>query len=400
MKPTLDQRRTVTVAAVLLAFIAGWLGLMSLKLTTNATDVPRYHAYGTAMRAGSVPYRDFRVEYPPAALPTFVLPTLARTSYHGYRIAFELLMALCGCGLLVTTTLILVRLGDRLAPALAFVAAATLALGPIVLGHYDLWPALLVSGALAALLWDRAWAAAVLLGLAVAAKIYAVVLLPLAVVWVWRRAGRRAALQRLGVAVGTTALCFLPFFIASPGGLMWSLTEQARRPLQFESTAAAVLLAAHQLFSLSIGVEFSHSSVNLGGKLPAAAAAATVAFEALVLTLTWVLFARGPLDARRLVRASTAAVLAFVLLGKVFSPQFLIWLIPLAPLLGGSLALFGSAVVGAAAVFTRLYFPGQWRDLIRFEATPTALLVIRNGLLLCLLAALLFEVARSRHERS
>ncbi len=58
---------------------------------------------------------------------------------------------------------------------------------------------------------------------------------------------------------------------------MWSLTEQAGRPLQLESTAAAVLLAAHQLFSLSIGVEFSHSSVNLGGKLPAAAAAATVA---------------------------------------------------------------------------------------------------------------------------
>jgi hypothetical protein len=329
-----------------------------------------------------------------------VLPALASTGYHGYRIAFELLMALCGCGLLVTTALILVRLGDRLGPALGFVAAATLALGPIVLGHYDLWPALLVSAALAALLWERMRTAAVLLGLAVAAKIYAVVLLPLAVVWLWRRVGRRAALRWLLLATSTTAVCFVPFFIASPGGLMWSLTEQANRPLQLESTAAAVLLAAHQLFSLSLGVAFSHSSVNLGGKLPAAAAAATVAFEAMVLILTWFFFARGPRDARQLVRSSTAAALAFVLLGKVFSPQFLIWLIPLAPLLGGTLALVGSVIVGTAAVFTRLYFPGHWSDLIQFESTPTALLVIRNALLLCLLAVLTVEAARSRSENA
>jgi hypothetical protein len=195
-------------------------------------------------------------------------------------------------------------------------------------------------------------------------------------------------------------VCFVPFFIASPGGLTSSLTEQAGRPLQIESTAACVLLAAHQLLSLSLGVEFSHSSVNLGGRLPAAAAAATLVAEAIVLILTCVFFARGPIEARRLVRGCTTAVLAFVLLGKVFSPQFLIWLIPLAPLLGGTFALAGSAIVGAAAVLTRLYFPSHWSDLIRFEATPTALLVVRNALLLCLLALLTVQASRSPSRNS
>ena len=41
-------------------------------------DTPVYESYGDAMERGQVPYRDFAVEYPPGALPVFVVPALAR----------------------------------------------------------------------------------------------------------------------------------------------------------------------------------------------------------------------------------------------------------------------------------------------------------------------------------
>ena len=42
----------------------------------SSWDVPLYQSFGDRMADGEVPYRDFRVEYPPGALPAFLLPSL------------------------------------------------------------------------------------------------------------------------------------------------------------------------------------------------------------------------------------------------------------------------------------------------------------------------------------
>ncbi|MBA3842123.1 MAG: DUF2029 domain-containing protein [Actinobacteria bacterium] len=393
-----DDHTKLAVVAVLIAFVAAWAVLMSVKLTIDATDVPRYYIYGEAMRDGHVPYRDYRVEYPPAALAVFGLPALANSGYRGYRIAFEVLMAACACGVMVASTFVLVRLRERVVAPIAFMAAATLGLGPIALGHFDLWPALLVSAALATLLWDHTRTAAVLVGLAIAAKIYALLLVPIAIIWIWHQLGARRAVAWAGTAAATVLLCFVPFIVASPGGVLWSIKDQINRPLQLESSAAAALLAAHQLVSLPVGVVFSYSSVNLGGTSATAGAVASAAAEIVLLLFVYFVFAKGAPDRQSLVRSSTAAILAFVVLGKVFSPQFLIWLIPLFPLLGGSLALGGSVALGAAILLTRSYFPGRWADLIHLRALPTWLLVTRNLLLLGVLTIVVVGLS-SRRER-
>ena len=59
------------------------------------TDLPVYQNYAHLIRDGHVPYRDFRVEYPPAALPAFVLPTYLPWSYPT---SFAVLMFVCGVG--------------------------------------------------------------------------------------------------------------------------------------------------------------------------------------------------------------------------------------------------------------------------------------------------------------
>jgi hypothetical protein len=383
---------TKGVAVVIVAFALAWAGLMSLKLTTEATDVPLYQKYGVSFVHGHVPYRDFHVEYPPAALAAFTLPALGSRHDRGYRIWFEVLMGVCAVGTLLATAAIVSALRGPPVPAVVFVGAATLALGPVALGHFDHWPAFLLSAALATLVRGRRTWSAALLGVAVAAKVYPVVAAPFFVVWLWRTHGRRAAALWTAVAIAAAAACFLPFFVLAPHGVVSSITAQANRPLQLESSAAAALLAAHQLFSLSIGVAFSHTSVNLGGRGADAAASATTVAEIAVLVALLVAFARRPRDTPDLLRAAAAAVLAFVVLGKVLSPQFLLWLIPLAPILAGAWALAASAAVGAAVLLTRAYFPGRWVDLIHFEALPTWLLVGRDLVLLALLAALAVAV--------
>src|SRR5438034_10028682 len=52
-------------------------------------DVPIYERYGNRIEAGDVPYADFRVEYPPLALPAFVVPALLSDTSSTYRAAFQ-----------------------------------------------------------------------------------------------------------------------------------------------------------------------------------------------------------------------------------------------------------------------------------------------------------------------
>ena len=59
----------------------------------------------------------------------------------------------------------------------------------------------------------------------------------------------------------------------------------------------------------------------------------------------WIAFARGPSDDDRFLRYSAAAVCAFIALGKVLSPQYLIWLIPLVPLVRGRRGLAATGLL-------------------------------------------------------
>src|SRR5206468_340512 len=121
-----------------------------------------------------------------------------------------------------------------------------IAVGPISLNTYDLFPAALTVGALAALLRRRDLLAFGLLGLAVSAKLYPLVLVPPAAAYLWTVAGRRRVLQSLLVLCVVAALVVAPFALLAPGGLWDSFHAQSSRGLQIESLGGAVLLAAHR----------------------------------------------------------------------------------------------------------------------------------------------------------
>ena len=372
------------VAVALGLFLVAWTALhVGFYERDQIVDIPVYEEYGNAVERGAVPYRDFEVEYPPLALPVFVLPALGGTDY---RSAFEWLMALCGGGLIAAVAVAGRRLGLGLG-TLAFVALSPLAIGSVILTRFDLWPAMLAAFALAALFHDRVRLGHGLLGLAVAAKLYPGVLLPFALAYVWRRRGRREALVCAGIFAAVVAVVFVPFLLVAPEGVAASVARQLSRPLQIESLGSALLLVGHDVFGFDVEMRSSHGSQNLAGPAASVLAVVLSVAQVSVLAWLWVRFARARRpSAESLAAASAAALVAFVALGKVLSPQFLIWLVPLVPL---AASLGASALLAAALVLTQLWFPYRYWELAR-ELDPgvARLVLVRDVVLVVLLAVL------------
>ena len=385
-----------TLAAVVL-FLGVWAVLHRGVFTNDPiVDTPVYEHYGSAMDDGKVPYRDFALEYPPGALPVFAVPALGDAGSDTFRVRFEALMAFFGEAMIVCIAIALVALGagrKRLLGALGFVSLAPILLGPVVLSRFDLWPAALVAAAIAALVAGRLRLGHVALGAAVAAKLYPVVLAPLAVAYVWRREGRREALVCASALAAVVAAAFAPFLVLAPGGVWHSLWDQASRPLQIESLGAGVLLVAHHVLGTSLTVETSHGSQNLAGSAPDVLAAAQSLLQIAALVAVWILFARGPAGRDRLVLASGAALVAFIVGGKVLSPQFLIWLIPVIPLARGRRGLAAGALLATALVLTQLWFPYRyWELALNLGALESWLVLMRDLVLVALLVVLLLPL--------
>ena len=337
-------------------------------------DWPVYRDYGRAIvDHGRVPYRDFAVEYPPGALPVFVAPA----PFQDYAGAFAWLMAACGVALVFVVAELRLR-------AAFLVALAPLLAGSLILSRFDLWPALLTTAALAALLGERHRLGWALLGGAVAAKLWPLVLVPLALVWAARRGRAGASLAGLAVVL----VAFVPFAVVAPHGLWDSMRAQASRPLQVESLGASLLATFGHPHVIT-----THGSQNLVGH--GAVAALFALLQVVALVAVWVAFARGPATTERLLRYSAAAVCAFVALGKVLSPQFLIWLIPLVPLVRGRRGAAATATLAAALVLTQVWFPLRyWSYADTFHLAGVVL--VRNLALVVLLGVLVWPTRTAR----
>lgn len=358
--------------------------------TQQLSDVPIYEIYGELTLQHTMPYRDFNVEYPPGALAAFVPPAVVTDSQGPYEVTFAWLMRLCGLGVIVAMGAALYTLGttERAAiTSLGVVAVSPLLLGPLVVQRFDLLPTALLGLAVLAMLRRRDRMSFGLLALSVVTKGFAVVALPLFVGLTLRRSGRREVWMCAGIFAGVLAVVLVPFVLIAPHGMWWTLQEQTSRPLNRETTAGALLLALHQIAGVHLRAVVSHGSGNFVGGVPDALASISVVVELAALVWLWIRCLRSTLTDETFLLGVTAAILAFIVFGKVLSPQYLIWLLALVPLLRLSRyrATVCVGVFSLAMTLTQAYFPRRYFDLYGLDPVVSWIVVVRDLALIGLL---------------
>jgi hypothetical protein len=382
-----------------------FLGLRKLAVLVglvygSVIDITIYRGYGEAITSGSVPYRDFAVEYPPGALPLFVGPALVTNSPEWYRRVFEGAVLVILLALLLGVKWLASHGGTADAmprTPLLVVSVLTAVMGAVALTRFDVLPAALTVGTLVALASSRWRLGGVGLGAAIAVKLYPIVLLPLVVVYVARLTGRRMAVAVSGIALGVVVIAYAPFLYLSVEGVRYSV-EVALEVIASRKPRGSLLAAFHTAF----GFQFPHqaSYYDFPFHSGRAVARASTGIGLIVLGGLWIGFARTRADTPCLIRFSAATLAAFIGFGKVFSPQYLLWIIPLVALVPRKRGLYAIGELGLASLLTALVFPRHFTELTLLASQPLAAIIVRDLLILALVATLAWPTRDASHLSS
>jgi hypothetical protein len=404
--------RIAAGAAPAVSLVAAWIVTTTVGPTSEVgPDVALYHAYAQDIGRGLVPYRDFLFEYPPLALAPIVVADAFGSSDRAFQTAFETFML---GSLLVIQWQARGLAGDRGRAVAWSLVLLPPAAGGIVAQRLDVFATAFVVAGLAVLAVRheepsprRAAFALALFALGTATKLFPALAAAVALAWLWGQGRRRAAGAGAATFAAVALVVCAPFVLAAPDGFLDQFAFHSQRPVQVESTPAAVLrLVADPLVTGGEERPNEFRSDGLEGGPTAAVGGVFAALQlAAILLAILSASAAGRASARSagLLLPAAAALLAFVALGKVFSPQFMLWLAPLAPLLWLERARTAAVLILVALVLTQFEFPHHYSSVVAGDPFGVALLVARNGALLLALALLLAQAARmapDREERS
>jgi uncharacterized membrane protein len=308
-----------------------WSGSKQYTHFCYSDEVPLFGIYG--LDKGAVPYLDVRVEYPvltgafiegAAVLGRFydgatsgstVLPHVPPV--ETYTVLTCLLLSLCA---FVVTRAVLGLSGRRPWDA------AMVGLSPVLLVYaFNNWDLLAVAlSTLAMFAWARRWpvAAGILLGLAVAAKFYPLLILG-ALLLLCLRAGQLRVWTRTAIAATLAWLVVdVPVAVLAPDNWAWFFVFSRERPANPETVwNILIYLSGGRAFDGPLSPGQVPSVLN---------AVVTVLLVVFGLLVAWLVF-RAPIRPR-VAQVSFLLVAGFLELNKVWSPQYALWLLPLAVL--------------------------------------------------------------------
>jgi len=426
----------VPITIITIAIFVG----SSWQIFLTTTDPARYQCYALTFWFGSgatsmlpagqcdflqathaqPPFHMLPIEYPPLTLLPFSLALLAPLHYYQFAIAF--MMALVG----VFIYWLLLKYGPRGA---AFVFALSLFIGALgtAQGRFDLIPAALTLLCVIAAERKHWTSAYVALAFGVLFKIYPLLLLPALFIaeqrasghfytptqkltlrslpqqfWYTLREARRWHWKDILICLGTLAVVTGLFALLNfQGAVVNQLAYFFQRPVQVEATGSTLLWLGQGLgFPFSIDNNFGSLNI-ISGLNEIVALSGTLCFVAGYLAIMWMQW-RGRLD---IAQVTIALLLVFITTGKVFSPQYLIWLMPLLAYAGAFDAFWILCWGAASALTTYIYIYLYTRPVTDIRDIPLLpgfmeTVSIRNVFFVLMTLAYLFNWFQARQRRS
>lgn len=395
-KLTKNPRYLLALSAILV-YLALESYYLFFRFHGHIQDLALYHSIAGKVMDGQVPFRDFRIEYPIFSLIPILIPGLLSRlgdgsfeSYVCWFVAQNMLIGLSmGC--------IIARMDTR-GTAYPRFLIATLFFLPVFLFRFDPFPALLTLLALA-YVSRKPFASGMSLMASIAAKLYSIVLVPVfGLYYLFNRDIKRTLWLSAGAGSVLVLIlgCIALARIAAASDFM---QYHLLRGIQIESLAGGVLLLLEQVGLVKLDVAHSFGAMHLVTPLSAPVLKwiniiMPVCFMTMVFFFGWSFYKAvtmsGTISFRQLNAAVAAQILLFILLNKVLSPQYLVWLLPLIPFC----RFRASLLFTIAIMLTVLIFPGHYYHLISKQLLMVVVLNIRNGLLIWLFIELLSEVVR------
>jgi hypothetical protein len=367
---------------------SAFFGSMGPTTVTGTLEI--YYRYASMALDGRVPYRDYAIEYPLLAEVVFLVPRLFATSPSSYRVAFGLEMLLFDAlVILLIAHRVEQQAGmERCVERLGWYTAYFAILCPLLSGRYDLAPTAICFASACWWFAGRNQLAGVLAGVGTLLKFFPAVVVVPALAW---------EVSRLGYSRGRGILCYLLtlvvgaviWFTLGGANVMKTFQYHAARGLEIESLYAGAILLAGKIMGSKVDCTFNFGAFHLSSDWASRVSPFVLPIQVITLLLIAHRFWRTGM--RDGVRFAGAAVLAFVITGKILSPQFMIWLMPFIAILDGPTGKYARYLFLPCCLTTTLIYPvGYLEAILRFETGSILLLNIRNALLLGILALMVY----------
>ena len=375
-------------------------------------DVYLYFGYANNLFDGMVPYKDFVFEYPPFIIPFIAFPRLFTSDLQTYCTLFSIMTITC----FIIGTIFMLKIaklfGSTNVRILIFAALTLIMTNTYLIARYDIFPVTLCIVGIYFYLqkkYDYAW---ITIAIGTMTKLFPILFLPIFLIPLLVKKDYRNAMRGIILALAVAVIISLPFIISDLSSAFDYLSYHTDRGIQIESVAASIFLFIDIFYPGTVGMVFNYGSSNLTGPWPEAIAPLMMYFllVAVLAFLSWLLVALyrkresiGHENIEKiLVVAGVTLFMIFIAFSKVFSAQFVIWILMLLALT--QIGLFSTKDKNRILIIAIIYgvlsgFCGFFYDQIAQQyPSVITLLLIRNVLHVVFAAYLVHLLAKTINQ--